>query len=115
MGHPEVPEGSPEPDNPDGVRWSRSDLALARRAIRQRWGVPDEVQTEVLWQAASILADPEADTKHKLAAMRLLVAADRADILGDRLYGKGGMKLADLVAEAEAAAAAYRPETKPVA
>jgi hypothetical protein len=70
---------------PDHFRFSRSDLALMRRAARANWGVPDVLRTEALYQAAEILADDEADTREKIAAMRLLAVFDVADINAARL------------------------------
>lgn len=70
---------------PDAIRWGRADLALARRAARERWGVPDELKTEALFQAARILADPESERRDRLAAAKLLAALDRVDQLDDRL------------------------------
>lgn len=66
-------------------RFSRSDLVLLRRAARCNWGVPDIVRNEAVYQAAELLADDEADHREKLAAQRLLIAADLADIAAARL------------------------------
>jgi hypothetical protein len=66
-------------------RWSRSDFALARRAAREKWGVPDPLKTEALYQAAKMLADPEASHRDRLAASKLLLEADRHDLSEDKL------------------------------
>ena len=77
-----------EPENAAGrgdcVRWSRADLALARRAARERWNVPDEIRTEVLWQAVKTLTDPEADHRDRIAVGKLLLAADKHDLAEDK-------------------------------
>jgi hypothetical protein len=77
-------ESETEPP-PDATRWSRADLTLARRAARERWGVPDALRTEALFQCARILADPLSDARHALAAGRLLATLTRCDQLDDRL------------------------------
>jgi hypothetical protein len=41
------------------------------------------MRTEALWQAAKILTDRKAPATYKLAAMRFLIAADKADILAE--------------------------------
>jgi hypothetical protein len=79
-----VSDGSPEAHE-DCVRWSRSDFALARRAARERWGVPDPMRTEVLFQAARMLTDPEASHRDRWAASKFLLEADRHDLTEDKL------------------------------
>lgn len=61
-----------------GALWSRETLSLARRAIRQRWGVPDELKTEALLQTQEILSTSDNE-RHRLAAIRLLVDMDKVD------------------------------------
>jgi hypothetical protein len=56
-----------------------------RRAARERWGVPDELRTDALYQCAKILASPDADPRLKVAAARLLAAFDRSDQREDKL------------------------------
>jgi hypothetical protein len=58
---------------------------LLRRAARGRWGVPDVLKNETLYQCAKILASLEADDRDKLAAMKVLIAADKADQGEERL------------------------------
>lgn len=70
--------------NEDCVRWSRADLALARRAARERWGVPDEMRTEALWQALRTLTDPEASHRERYAASSLILQADKHDLAEDK-------------------------------
>jgi len=67
------------------VRWSRDDFRLARQAARQRWGVPDELRTEALIQAAKTLASPYSSVRERLAATKLLLDADRSDQREDKL------------------------------
>lgn len=78
-------EGHDEGGQGDCLRWSRSDFVLARRAARERWGVPDPLRTEALYQAAKALTDPEASHRDRLAAMKLLLEADRHDQADDRM------------------------------
>lgn len=79
-----MPEETTNRGGGDCVRWSRADLALARRAARERWGVPDALRTEALYQAAKVLADVETSHRDKLAAMKLLLEADRQDLAEDK-------------------------------
>lgn len=65
-----------------------------RRAAREQWGVPDEAKTEALFQAAKILTDPNGKPNLKIAAMRFLVAADRADTIAE--LGQARLELARL-------------------
>jgi hypothetical protein len=65
--------------------WSRSDFALLRRAVRGRWGVPDPLRTEALYQAARTLADPGSSYRLRLAASKLLLDADKHDLSEDKL------------------------------
>ena len=78
-----------EPESPVGDHWSftRSDLALLRRAARENWGVPDRFKTEALYQVAKILAsdDPDLEPRVKLAAIRLLAMFDRGDLAAAKL------------------------------
>jgi hypothetical protein len=80
----EVPE--------DCVRWSRADLRLAGRAVRERWNVPLEVRNEAVFQALRILTDPDSSAREKNAAGRLVgtfdasaIAAWRARIAEEKL------------------------------
>ena len=63
----------------DAARYSRADFALLRRAARERWGVPDPLRTEALYQAAKALTDPEASHRDRIAVARFLLAADKSD------------------------------------
>lgn len=67
----------------DCVRFGRADLRLMRRAARERWGVPDDLKNEGIFQAAKFLASGQPELV--FAALKFLLAADRADILADRL------------------------------
>ena len=58
--------------------FSRSDLDLARLAIRRRWGVPSAFQTEALFQVGQILATT-TDERHRLSAIKLLVEMTKVD------------------------------------
>ena len=58
---------------------------MLRQAANEGWDVPGECKNEALYQCLRIMLDPEARTKNKLAAARVLVAADRADISRARL------------------------------
>lgn len=50
-----------------------------RQAARRNWGVPDALRTEALYQTQRILTDATSSPRDTLAAVRLLVEADRAD------------------------------------
>lgn len=82
MPHPEVPD-SDRPPGGERATFTRSDFRLLRRAARSNWGVPDELKTEALFQAAKILAEAGGDERYKLAAMRFLDSADRTDVLAE--------------------------------
>jgi hypothetical protein len=62
---------------------SRADLALARRAARERWGVPDTLKTEALLVAQEMLRS--IDDRKQSAALRFLATCDRVDQLDDKL------------------------------
>lgn len=81
-------EGGPDRSSRHEPAWryaTRADLALARRAAREDWGVPDDVKTEVIWQALEILNDSLAPARTRLAAMKLLQALDQADLAAAKL------------------------------
>lgn len=84
MPHPEVPDDyRPPPDEGGAVTWRRSDLNLMRRAAREGWGVPDELKTESLLQAAKILTTSPHE-RNKIAVMKFLAAVDLAERREDR-------------------------------
>jgi hypothetical protein len=114
MGHPEVPAGEPKPDNPDGLTLTRSYLATIRRAIGEGWSVPDAMRNETLYAMCEILSQPNTkfNRRLKLSVARTLAILDKADTARSRA-GKTGLRIADLVAEAEAAAASYRAPERP--
>lgn len=62
---------------------SRSELALRRRAARERWGVPDELRTEAILTAQVFLRDGTA--RQKRAALSFLAAVDKIDQADERL------------------------------
>ena len=97
--------------DPDAPKLSRSDLAALRQALGSGWSVPDLVRNEALHSITEILTGP-GSRRLKLSAARTLAMLDRVDCLLAK-RGKTGLPIADLVAEAEAAAAGYRAETKP--
>jgi hypothetical protein len=67
------------------LRLSRTDMALLRKAARERWGVPDPVKTEAIFQTAKILADPLSSDRDRIAAARTMALLDRIDQADDRL------------------------------
>jgi hypothetical protein len=70
-------------DRPTEPLTSRSDLALARRARRERWGVPDDMKTAALELARRFL---ESDDLGKgRAALAFLACVDRIDQADERL------------------------------
>ena len=79
MGHPEVPEGTPKPEGPECVTFTRTDLVCLRRALAAGWRVPDVILNEALYQVGSILAG-DAGKRTKLAAARVLVQMTRVDL-----------------------------------
>jgi hypothetical protein len=106
----------------------RTELDLFRRALRQDWPIPPEVKRTLLQRAIDI-ADPNTD-EGKLAPKRTVIAALKVialycglslkqqsiDLERERLdldRGSGTATLADLVAEAEAAAENYQPALPP--
>jgi hypothetical protein len=78
---------SPEPEGREHWQFSRSDLALLRRAARENWGTPDCMRTEALFQLAKIVAGQayDLDTRHRIAAIKTLVAFDRNDLVAAKL------------------------------
>jgi hypothetical protein len=86
---------------------SRSDLRDVRRAIRERWPVPEEVRRRAIDSAAGMVE--HGGDARKLAAIRVLLDADRLnleqaklDLAREKLEGKTTeVTLAELVQEAE--------------
>jgi hypothetical protein len=62
---------------------SRSELALLRRAARERWGIPDRSKTRGIEVADAMLESP--DERQRVAALRFMVAAVKCDLADDRL------------------------------
>lgn len=113
----------------------RSDLALFRQALRQEWPIAPEVKARLLSRAIEI-ADPTTEIG-KAAGKRAVLAAleviyhfmglnlkqEANDLSRDRNAlarerhdldrNSGGATLAELVAEAEAAAQAHKPALPP--
>jgi hypothetical protein len=49
-----------------------------RQAARNRWGVPDELQTEAIFQVQQILSSSD-DDRSRLSAVKLLVEMIKVD------------------------------------
>jgi hypothetical protein len=95
---PDASQSPPGPGPPPPI--GRPELLLARKAARERWGVPDDLKTELILQCWTILADPRSGDRKKLAAGRLLVTADRVDQRQDMIDGdakRDGTVTADVV------------------
>ena len=56
--------------DPDAPRWTRAELALLRRAGRQRWSVPDAVKTEAIYQLTRLMTAPQTSERARLSAAR---------------------------------------------
>ena len=67
-----------EGSSPEGLP-TRSEMALMRRAVRERWGIPDAMKSDMLVMVLAVLDSPSASTRDKLAAGRLLATIDRID------------------------------------
>ena len=105
------------------ARLTRADLVLLRKAARERWGVPDQLKTEALFEAAKILTTATKD-RTKLAAIKALIEFDKVD-QRDRVIDLAAEKLelqrnpdpsfdiSQLTEEAERDAASYRPDERP--
>ena len=77
-------ESSSEPAETGGPRWTRAEISLWRQAARGRWGVPDAVKDEAVYQLARILSAPDASDREKLSAARTLALLDRLDQAEER-------------------------------
>lgn len=61
------------------------DAKLTERAIRDRWPIPEEVRAEAIMRMVEILVDPTTKKREKIAATRVLVAADGKNLEQIRL------------------------------
>jgi hypothetical protein len=62
---------------------SRSDLALERRAARERWGVPDRLKTRAIEVVEEFL--DSIDRRERKAALAFLATAVKCDQADDKL------------------------------
>lgn len=61
---------------------TREEMMLLRRAARQRWGIPDNVKTEVIARLYESLASPFE--RNRIMAARTLKELDRVDQQDER-------------------------------
>lgn len=114
----------------DGAPPSRSDMADVRRAVRQDWPIPADVQVRVIQHLVDLI-DPEyihADGRRPSARTRISAARtlgalsslalrqQALDLARDKRDGTGqGRTLADLVEEAERLAEEFDRARDPAA
>ena len=55
----------------------RADARLILRAMNQRWGISDEIKKDAIATVASILKSTESGDRDRLAAARILIAAEK--------------------------------------
>ncbi len=125
----ETPGGKAGDAPDDGPELRRSDLNTLARALRADWPIPDSIRRTLLQQVID-LVDPEtergakASPRLKLSALKVLqqfnslsLRQQAVDLAREQLELRKGTgkaeTLADLVAEAEAAAESYQPEERP--
>jgi hypothetical protein len=81
-GGPPVPPPPSFPEPPAPIR--RAEMALLRRARRERWGIPDVLKTEAILQCHHVLGHSECERTRVMAA-RTLAMFDRIDQADERL------------------------------
>jgi hypothetical protein len=59
---------------------NRGDTRMVIRALNHGWNIPEAVKEEVIKRAVAIVMSPNMLPRDVIAAMKVLVAADRADI-----------------------------------
>ena len=55
----------------------RSDARLILRALNKRWGISDEVKRDTIATVTAILQSGESGDRDRLAAARILIAAEK--------------------------------------
>lgn len=76
---PTTPDGAIHPERVDPAKQQTQPLPeLTAAAIRHGWAVPEEKKPRLVDELTSILDDPEAPAKVKVAAFNALRAADQA-------------------------------------
>jgi hypothetical protein len=64
---------------------TRGDLRLTKRAIGDRWPVPQETRDKVIKEITSILDNPEADPSLKCNVARTMVSIDALNLKQEEL------------------------------
>lgn len=86
----EPPEAEAAPPAPaqslDAVEYTAKDLQLVRRAIRERWAVPERARQGIMNVAARIAADQNAEYRDRLMAIRCLLEADKVNLNYEKLF-----------------------------
>jgi hypothetical protein len=59
---------------------TNAEMALLRRASREKWGVPDRLRTQSLCRIDRLLCDPESSDRDVVAAIKTLAALDALDL-----------------------------------
>lgn len=83
---PPEAEAAPPAPTLDAVEYTAKDLKLVRRAIRERWAVPERARQGIMNVAAKIAADQESKYRDRLMAIRCLLEADRVNLDFEKLF-----------------------------
>lgn len=69
-----------------GEGLSRGDFVLVRRAIRNRWPVPEVLKNKAMKRAREILdSDGEDNYRHWLAAIKTVIDADKLNLEQEKM------------------------------
>ena len=71
-----------QPNNPwgQGEDASRSDAKLMRQAIKNGWPIPQVARKRGIQVARDLMDDPDATDRDKIAAVKLLIEADKINL-----------------------------------
>jgi hypothetical protein len=59
---------------------TNKEMALLRKAAREKWGVPNRLRTQSLCRIDRLLCDPESSDRDMVAAVKTLAALDALDL-----------------------------------
>jgi hypothetical protein len=84
MGEPYEPNEQHGGTGGVAVYTTRADMRMVAKAIRERWPVTEEVRKRCVDDAVAILDDAQANHRTRIAALRLLLAADAVNVSRER-------------------------------
>lgn len=59
---------------------THNERTLIKRALRQRWPIPDVARKAAIAECRAVLANGNAPTREKLSAAKILIMADRLNL-----------------------------------